>query len=198
MAEIKVSVVDFARFVNATTASARIGTVARAKNAYDPRYDFYKGIREAILRGHASGDLQGELRAAAGRAVDPRRQQAYRECGSEYLRFVGRKTVEWLARPKGWTWSEGRLEVRVNPEVVLAIRNQPHLLKIWFSATTLGLQGRRALLYLLGQGARQDQQPGLLNVRQGAVITQGAAQAQIDLFLGSEADAFVGVWRRLA
>jgi hypothetical protein len=197
MAAISISILDFAKFVNATSASARVSIVAQAKDPYDPSHDFYKGLREAIVRGQVLGDPRVQLQEAIARARDPRRQNAYQLCGTEYLKFVSRRTVEWVAKPKGWTWHEGEVEVRVNPEAIFSVRGRDYLLKMWFSKKPLGQQGRRAVAHLLAEGAKAGQQPGLLDVRHGAISPPLAVQSQTDLFLRVEADALASMWRRI-
>lgn len=192
---IEASVNDFVRFVGATTPSARINAVRSAREAYDPAHDFYRGLRRAIGRGHER-DLDVELGRAVA-AAHPRRQQAYQECAAAYSAFMRRKTVSYVARPRTWRWTEGELTLRVNPEIVADVGRSRLLLKLWFSAQPPGRQGQQALLHLLGGGLRDDWLPGILLVRSRHVVKPGAPLPQVDAFLGAEADAFVGLWRRL-
>lgn len=195
MPQIEVSVTDFARFVGATTASSRLKAVRDAKLKYEPAYDFYKGLREAIVRGHVQRTLELTVREAIQRA-SARRQRAYQEAGAAYLRFAKRKTFDFDRRMRGWKWTEGNLTVRVNPEIVIWLRSQHYVLKLWF-AKPPGRMGERVLLHLLRQGAPADHDVGILFVRDGAVTHGGQAIPQPDAYLGSEADAFLGAWRRL-
>jgi hypothetical protein len=192
---IEASVSDFVRFVGATTPSARINAVTSAKEVYDPAHDFYRGLRRAIQRGH-EGDLDRELLQAVERA-HPRRQQAYEECAAAYAAFMRRRTVNYVGRPRAWRWTEGDLTLRVNPEILADVGRERLLLKLWFSAQPLGRQGQQALLHILRGRLREDWIPGILLVRSRRVIKAGAPIPHVEAFLGAEADAFVGLWRRL-
>jgi hypothetical protein len=132
MPTVDISVSDFARFVGARSPATRLQAVRNAKRDYEPAQDFYRGLREAIMRGHAANALEDYLRQAV-RDAHPRRQAAYQECASAYLRFTRRRTFEYDRPARSGRWIEGDLRVRVNPEIVARIAGKPYVLKLWLS-----------------------------------------------------------------
>jgi hypothetical protein len=192
---VEVSILDFAKFVGATTPSARIDAVRRSKDPYQPAHDFYKGIREAIVLGHANDDLAVRLQEAIRRA-NARRRPSYEESAAGYLRFTRRRTFDWLEKPRSFRWDEGDLRVRVNPEIRALLRGRATVLKLWFSAKPIPTQGRRAMLHLLRHAYRHED-VAVFAVQRGEILRPGVPIPQAEAFLGSEADAFLGAWRRL-
>ncbi len=112
--------------------------VSNAKKAgkYDPAHDFWKELRDAIVKMHTGGLSVAELSKVQRRIRHPPKVAAYPMAIAGYKKWHGRKKVTWF-KPSRKNWSSGGLEVIVNPELGLewAAKGQPptrHLIKLYF------------------------------------------------------------------
>ena len=113
----EVSLTTFVDFV-AKAGTPKLTVVRNCKNkgAYDPKTDFYKPIREEIVRMHSTGLTVAALSALLRRLTDDKKKTAYPDIVKGYRKFIGTKKVTWF-RPPHDQWSHGGLNVVVNPEL---------------------------------------------------------------------------------
>jgi len=105
---------------------------------YDPRNDFYKILREAIVDAHAGGLGKAHISSAASHVADPRRSAQYGPIATAYNSWWGRKTITWFAPPRStWTPAGSAFGVVVNPELGLDINGVHYVVKLYFKADTL-------------------------------------------------------------
>jgi hypothetical protein len=111
---------------------------AQLSAPYDPRNDFYKLLREAIIEAHSSGLGKSHITAAAAMVADPRRAAQYGPIATAYNSWWGRKTVSWFAPPRStWAPPGSLFGVTVNPELGLDINGARHVVKLYFNADQL-------------------------------------------------------------
>lgn len=171
----------------------RIAAVRDAKPVYEPAHDFYKGLREAIERGHRRGSLRHEIDDAIHMA-DTRKRPSYQECRDGYLRFMARRSSEYLGHPRPSYWESGSLMVRVNPEVRMRTSGRDLRLKLWFATVPPSRTTSQVLSHLLGDRASGG---GVLIVREPKLIAGVATPSEIEALLAAEADAFIRLWRSI-
>jgi hypothetical protein len=94
-------------------------------------------LRDAIV------DLQRDdklTKAALDAVIDAQghelKRRLYPEAAAGYLKFLGKRRVEWMTPPRG-TWVEGRLGIRVNPELALRMGGKSTVIKLHFKREDL-------------------------------------------------------------
>ena len=120
MAErIEISLTDFIGFVN-KMGNAKLNHVKSIKDRpnYEPYMDFYKPLREAILKLHKKGQKKEVLDTVLEGLTDEKKRRCYPELIAGYKKFLGRKKLEWIKPPKK-DWKIGGVTITVNPEIGL-------------------------------------------------------------------------------
>jgi hypothetical protein len=120
MAEkIEISLTDFIGFVN-KMGSAKLSHVRKIKDRpeYEHYMDFYKPIREAILKLHKNYEGKEVLDTLLSHLSDDKKKNNYPALINGYKKFLGRKKFEWVKPPKK-DWKVGDVIITVNPELGL-------------------------------------------------------------------------------
>jgi hypothetical protein len=193
-----ITLTTFVDFVSAT-GTARLTKVRQAKKFYEEGYaparDFYKPLRDRIEACFEGGWNSAGLRKALGEVDDPKKAANYEECRKGLTKWVGRKQISTLNESRG-TWSAGRLNVSVNPELHLEINGVPHLLKLYLKGEALSKQRANAALHLVG-GIAGDSIPGVLDVRRSKLYVPTVPIPGMDALLKAEAAALTTLWASL-
>lgn len=136
----RLSLTDFIDVVSAAGTS-RTTKVAQIKNrpAYDPAFDFYKIVREAIADTHKKGQPKSQLKTLLGTLSDPKKQVNYPAIVAGYSKWWGRKAISWFDPPSG-VFSHSGVDVSVNPELGLEFGGQKHIIKLYFKGAALTKQ----------------------------------------------------------
>lgn len=103
---------------------------------YTPAKDHYKIIRNAIIDGHARNILKKRMEEAVGAVHDPVRLVSYPTIANHYVRWVGRKVLNWYCPPRA-EYGYAGVTVSVNPELGLMINGEPHIIKLYFKEDPL-------------------------------------------------------------
>lgn len=113
---IKISLTDFVDIVS-KSGTPKATKIAQVKNRvpYNPAADFYKAIRDAIIEMHSTSQGKAHLRKLLPSLVDQKKVSNYHGVVDGYLKWWGRKALEWFAPPSG-IFSGYGVEVSVNPE----------------------------------------------------------------------------------
>jgi hypothetical protein len=122
------------------------------KDIYDPQTDFWKKLREGIVKYHEEGHAQKNwLDGIANGITDPKKLGLYPTNISAYKTFLGKKSLTWFNPPRAiWTFSQ--ISVLVNPELGLELNGVRHLIKLYFKAEKLS-SNKIQLIQLLMQQA---------------------------------------------
>ncbi|MFI3306534.1 MAG: hypothetical protein R3Y68_08515 [Rikenellaceae bacterium] len=141
--EIKeISLTDFIDFVN-KSGNAKLTKVRSVK--YRPQYesfsDYYKPIREGIVKAHKADCDKGSLDEIITKTKDPKKLSNYRAIITGYKKFWGTKNLSWIAPPFE-KWTEGDLTIRINPEVALEQKSKDgkstfYVIKFYFKEDTI-------------------------------------------------------------
>jgi hypothetical protein len=129
---IKLSLTDFVDITtkSGTPKATKVAEVKRRPD-YDPRFDFYKPIREEITQIHKTNRNGESLRSFIHALADRRKSVNYSEIVDGYLKWLGRKVIIWRAPPRRSYRSSG-VEVIVNPELSVSFKGESHLIKLYF------------------------------------------------------------------
>jgi hypothetical protein len=197
-----ISLTDFVDFVT-RSGNPRLTRVrqVRGRGQYHPAFDFWRGLRQAIVKFHKDGSRDFEILDRAVRnQTDPRKQVLFAQAAQAYRRFVEKKRIHWFEPPKE-AWEAAGLVVRVNPELGLRFDGQSYVIKLHFREEELSKQKIETILLLMEETLRERCTDGerfaILDVRNGNFITSGERNAQLVPLLQSEAVAFMSIWSSL-
>jgi len=128
----KISLTDFVDIASksGTPKATKVAQV-KARPDYDPRFDFYKPIREQITEVHRTGQGSATLRVFLQTLTDRKKATNYPELVEGYLKWLGRKAVGWSEPPRRLYPSSG-IEVIVNPELCVSFGRETHVIKLYF------------------------------------------------------------------
>lgn len=191
--------ISLTTFVDYTsgTGTGRITTVRKAKKQYEaeynPAFDYYKQLREAIektvKKGWNAKDLQSRLKS-----THPGKIENYEICRKGFSKWVGRKSLKAL-KPISDSWTSGDLVVRINPELHVKIGDQPTAVKLHFKADPLSKAKLDVALHLLRQIVPEKSDVAVLDVRRSKLFVPTREIADIDALLVSEALALSNLWK---
>ncbi len=195
---VEISLTTFVDYVYANSSS-HIGLVTREKRRYEEGYhptrDYYKVLRDGIKSLHQSGGPKTGLDALP-QSAHLSRLQNYTECVDGYKQWWGRKTVRWLDDPGTTRWTDGTLEVIVNPELLLDVNGDRFLIKLYFKSEKLSKRRIDAILHLIDKelGSSLAAMSGILDIRRGKLITPTRTIPNIDALLAAQAASFATLW----
>jgi hypothetical protein len=195
----EISMTTFVDFVTASGTS-RLSKLKQAKKQYgreyDPRQDYYKPLRERIVRAVKEGWSADRLKRLLTGVTDAKKQANYETCRRGFTRWVGRKKLKLRPTRRG-VWQSGNLQVNVNPELIVDVNSVTHAVKLYLKGDALSQQRANIVLELMRETIGDDVTPAVLDVRRGKLFTPTVTVPGIDAFLASEAAAFWTLWDRL-
>jgi hypothetical protein len=198
----QISLTTFVDFVNAS-GTPRLTCVRDAKamyeQKYDPRTDFWKALREAIVEVHVNGRPVSDLNQLLCELRDVKKRSKYPNHVKMYQRFIGRKEVKWLGVDTV-DWTSGDLRVRVNPELGLLIDDKAYVVKLYLKGQQPTKLRSDTILHLIRETLSTKQAkaiPGLLDVGRGKLIVPTVEVPGLGALLRGEAAAFASMWKQL-
>ena len=197
-----VSLTDFLDFV-ARTGSPRLTKVreVQRRDDYEPHVDFWKPLRDGIVRFHRNGSpSKHQLDALVTEATSKRRPR-YAESIQGYKKFLGRKDVTWFKPPVG-NWTQHGLRIRVNPELGLMVNGTRHIVKLYFKKKQLKKLHGADMIILLMHEALSRRVDGatrfaVLDVARGKLFSETSPSDELLPLLVGEAACFVSIWEDL-
>ena len=208
MAEkIEISLTDFIGFVN-KMGNAKLNHVKSIKDRpnYEPYMDFYKPLREAILKLHKKGQKKEVLDTVLEGLTDEKKRRCYPELIAGYKKFLGRKKLEWIKPPKK-DWKIGGVTITVNPEIGLEEKKKNgssnfYIVKLYFKDDALKKAQADQILTLMEMQLRSKvNEPeikfAILDIRRSKLhIKQDHELKELPLLIG-EANSFATMWNSL-
>src|SRR6187402_545556 len=125
-------------FIDFTVAqgTTRVALARRSEDEYDPKRDFYKGLRERTIRQFVEGWNAAAFRRSLREVKNPRKQASYESCRRGLTRWARGREIA-ATRSRASFWQAGGLEVRVNPELRLIVDGYRFIAKLYFKADEL-------------------------------------------------------------
>jgi len=199
---IEISLTEFVDFIlKAGTPKLTVVKTVKKKHqdGYDPKTDFYKKLRDGIVRWHKDGKLKSELDLLATGVTDRNKQVAYPLLVAAYKKFLGRKNITWCGSQKD-VWTFGDLVVSVNPELGLDIEGEKIAVKLYFKADPL-TKARTATVHHMMQSVIKSatgvSTMAMLDVRNSKLIKAGEFDASLTPLLQGEAASFAEIYKRI-
>ena len=135
----------------------------RREQGYSPASDFYRPLRQGIVRYH-KGRIEMEELIERMRTLGSHVQRLHLpEAAESYQRFLDLHHVRWLGVAPKETWMCGELEVRVNPELSVEVDGQEYLVKLYFKQDRPDQHRLGTILELMRQSF--DESCAVLDVR---------------------------------
>jgi hypothetical protein len=183
----EISLTDFVDIVSKSgTPKATKVVQVKARPDYEPAFDFYKALREAIIDIHKDGNQRTSLTTFLQSVTDPRSRKNYPAAVAGYKRWWGNKNLEWFIAPRT-TYSQHGIDVIINPELGLSINGTRHVIKLYFKGDTLSVRRADIITRLMHQTLRPMSQTddimSVLDVRNSKIFlfrTTAASMALIN------------------
>ncbi|HEX7900367.1 MAG TPA: hypothetical protein VF950_21545 [Planctomycetota bacterium] len=184
------------------TSGPRLTQVRRIKHKdnYSPAQDFYKMLRDGIVRHHSQGELdKTKLDVLVENAHAPKKLN-YSRVVSGYKKFLGRKDIAWTGTLRE-DWTYNSLKVVVNPELGMEIDGKHHQIKMYFKDEDLTKSKVAVILQLmksaLDDGAEAGTVFGVLDIRSSKLYTHSSKEKDLTALLEGEADGFISIWNKV-
>jgi hypothetical protein len=198
---IKISLTDFVDIASksGTPKATKVAQV-KARPDYDPRFDFYKPIRERITEVHRAGQESATLRVFLGTLTDRKKAANYPELVEGYLKWLGRKAVEWSEPPRRLYRSSG-IEVIVNPELCLSFGRETYVIKLYFKDDPLDRFKVEVILSLMEQVLRPHCAEGVvmsvMDIRRAKLFPWRASSRSRIALVDAELAYISSLWPRV-
>jgi hypothetical protein len=198
---MKISLTDFVDFVVASGTS-KLTKVRQIKNRpqYQPQFDHWKDLREAIVVYHAEnkGDKK-YFDSFIETVLDKKKKESYRPLITNYKSFLGKKKCD-THDTENATWKYKTLEVRINPELCISVNGSKRLMKLYFKSVPLSKQKVDVIFVLMKHSLPKPQglaEYALLDVNHNKeYVSKDPNDALLPLLYG-EADSFITIWNSL-
>ena len=198
MPRIRISLTDFVDIV-ASSGTPKANKVRQIKNRpeYKPAFDFYKAIRDRIKETHKGSKPKSHVRDLMSTLTDKNKLTAYPEVIDGYLRWWGRKNLQWFD-PTSTLFSRHDINVSVNPELGLYVVEQPHLIKLYFKAVGLTKKRIDVILHLMkrtlsGSSPRRTTM-AVLDVRRSRLYAPTVEVPNLSAILSAELAYIAELW----
>ena len=163
------------------------------RGSYDPRFDFWKQLREEIRNSHQKKTKLDDVLLSL---TDPKKLKRYPLAIRAYKKFLAKhKNLRSFAPPSA-TWSYDGLNVRVNPELGLEIDGKKYVVKLYFKEdkpTKHRLKVVFEMMRITLPGAGWI--PAVVDVSNGRLITPKPLEENLLPLLQAQALAFMHLWK---
>lgn len=199
---VQITLADFMDFV-CKNGPSKLTKVRRLKTRppYRPNFDYYRPLREGIVRAHRDDasrlELANALNDVLANIEESRVQLELARVAEGYRTWIGRKHLSWFEPPRA-TWTAFDANIVVNPDLGLVIDGTPHVIKMWFKHEPLEKRVLDVVLRLMEE-ALDDQAPpgtefGILDVRRARLFTPTVEVPAAGAQLHSEVAYLSAAW----
>lgn len=194
---IPISMSAFIKFTEAGTNTQRQAAVLDAGLPYNKDEDFWRFLRQRIVRMHRKGESALVLDEIVQRAIGSIKENSYRQAAKRYQKWVGGNSVSWIGSSGKVVKVKG-LCIGVKPELGLSVNEERLAVKLHLNKDPLSKSAKEIMLHLLSEVAEsQNQTPVLHDVQRGNLIKAQPAKSNLDIAIQGHAAAFVDMWQSL-
>lgn len=164
---------------------------------YAPQYDYYKTMRDAIVKLHMNDLQKHELDRLVG-SVPKGKVKNYEEMLVGYKKFMGTKKTKWFnPSKKGWDFG-GEHQIAVNPELGLEINKEKYLVKLYFKSDKPSKDRCAGVLSLMKHVLMvKNARYALLDVRNGKLYTYSDDMDRMLTLVEAEAIALSAILEKI-
>jgi hypothetical protein len=201
MPKIKISLTDFIDFVN-KSGNPKLTKVRQIKNreSYHPSRDFYKGLREGIIKIHEEELPKNELFQVLDNIRKESKKEIYEKAIHGYIKFWGNKKIKWFS-PVTTTWKSGEVEVKINPELGLKYGTKTIIIKLYFKSEELSKSRVAQILSLLEIQLRKKVSKecvfGVLDIKKSKLHFNTKHDKSLLPLLEGEIRSFETIWKAI-
>jgi hypothetical protein len=193
----EISLTDFVDFA-ITTPPSQLTKVRQlcSRGAYDPRFDFWKPLREGMQEFHAKNKKLDDILVGL---KDTKKVKRYPSSIKGYTKFVSKqKGLSWF-KPPSALWSYGGLSVRVNPELGLHLDGKKHIIKLYFKDEKPTKQRLKIVFEMMriGLGLDDTVLPAVIDVSNGRLMIPRPLAEDLLPLLEAQALAFMHLWKAI-
>ena len=143
-----ISLTTFVDFVNSIGVKKRDVVFKNLiKEKYDPRKDFYRILRTAIIAMHKNGDPISRLPQLV-LTFDKKKTKHYNMLIKGYQKWASHKKISFI-KDDSRIFTLKQLDIKINPELILNIKNQPTVIKMYFKEVPLTSDSANMIVTLL-------------------------------------------------
>jgi hypothetical protein len=191
----RISLTDFVDFVARPGMGAKLSKVREIKHRgpYSTSSDYYRPVREAVIRTHAGGRDKWDIRDLLAQRDHLERLGFIADA---YIGWWGQRRLEWFE--PGWHMHNLQgLPFSVNPELGLEIDGRPHLVKLYFKENELQQPladvAARMMFRVLSEQSPRDTAMAILDIRRRRLWCM-TRRPDLDVLLDAEVAAFTAMW----
>lgn len=191
--------VDFA----VASGTRQLTCVRNAKemysDGYEPKIDFWKPLREAIVSLLRENRPKDSLREFMSGITHEQKLTSYPKVLAGFEKWMGRKRIEWFGY-EPVTWRSGDLSVRVNPELGVRMDGVDHVIKLYFKAEQPTKPRLDTMLHMINTTIPSKyavSKVGILDIQRSKLHVPTRPIANLDALLAGQAAAFVEMWKRI-
>ncbi len=195
-----VSINQFFPFVLADSMAKRseLNAVKRTLGMYTPAVDYWRLLRLQIAAHHQFRPGPGpDALDTAIELAHPDRKAHYINAVAGYRKFLGRKRIDWIDKPRRGIWLGEELQVRVNPELHVTINGEPHVIKLYLRTDpkwALTQRTANPLAYLIDSCHGHLGKPLVVDVMRGRAFGLTRQGFDYESMLRAQAAAFLSLW----
>lgn len=149
---------------------------------YEPAFDYYKQLREAIVESHQNGIGKKQFQIIAGSSATGNKRSNYATAINGYVKWWGNKSFTW-AEPPRTKYSKNGVDVIINPELGLVWNTEHHLIKLYLKNDPLSKNRADLILSLmrhaLSKVAPAEAKMSILDVRASKLFTESTKTVPI-------------------
>ena len=168
----------------------------KRRRKYTPGGDFYKRLRERIIEVHTDGLDKKSLEQTL-KIAHPTRKGHYKEALKGYKKWWGNKEFEWVTPPRS-NYNGRKIDVVVNPELGLAFKGKPHIVKLYFKADALKKNRAIHIYQMMEETLRSIAPEGavmcILDVKRGNLFTFNGPDTLVSATLKAELAYIESIW----
>jgi len=133
----QISLTDLVDIVSrsGTPKATKVEQVKRRPD-YEPVFDFYLQLRDAIVDIHQNHGDKRQLTHFIAAVTDAKKVSNYPSAVAGYKKWWGRKQFTWFRPPRA-TYAQHGIDVIVNPELGLQFDGSRHVIKLYFKQDAL-------------------------------------------------------------
>lgn len=157
-------------------------TQIKSRPDYEPAFDYYKQLREAIIENHRKGGTKKEFQIVAGSVGNPKKEDNYGAAIVGYSKWWGKKDLKWI-EPQREIYSKNGIDVIINPELGLDVDGQKYFIKLYLKSDPLSKNRADLILSLLGSVFSIEKKKGIkmaiLDVRNSKLFVEPSKKVPV-------------------
>ncbi len=195
-----ISLTQFLPFVlaDSTSKRAELRAIRRSYGYYTPAIDYWRLLRLQVVAFHEFEPGPGpDALTMAMELAHPDRKVNYETAVANYRTFLGRKKIEWISQPPRALWETDDLQVRINPELHVAINGEPHVIKLYLKTDpkmALNQRSANLMAYLIETSHGHLGKPLVVDLQRGRAFGLTRPDVDYESLLRAQAAAFTSLW----